>query len=185
MTDHDEDRLLDHSYDGIQEYDNPMPRWWLWIFYATIAYSVAYYFLPLPFGQGPGAVAEYEMAMAKHEAVTGPGATDEELLALATQGSVLADGKALYAANCAACHRLDGGGLIGPNLADNFFIYGGAPTDIHRVIAEGVLAKGMPPWERILRPEQVNAVTAYVISLHGTNPPNPKAPEGVEEPTGT
>ena len=88
------------------------------------------------------------------------------------------DGKTVYETNCAACHRADGGGLIGPNLTDASWIHGGAPTQVHHTIAVGVLEKGMPPWERILKPEQLNNVTAYVLSLQGTNPPNPKAPEG-------
>lgn len=185
-----EDKLLDHSYDGIQEYDNPMPRWWLWGFYATIVFSVAYYFLPLPFGEGPGAVAEYEAEVAKFKASqpesSGPGVSNEQLLALASNPAQITEGKAVYDLNCAACHRADGGGLIGPNLADNAWLHGGSPVEIHTTIAQGVLAKGMPAWDRILKPEQVNAVTAYVISLAGTNPPNPKAAEGQPvEPSGT
>ena len=183
-----EDRLLDHEYDGIQEYDNPMPKWWLWIFYVTIAFSVAYYFLPLPFGEGPGKIAEYEAEVARYKASqpepTGPGVSNEQLVALVSDRGALADGKTVYDANCAACHRADGGGLIGPNLADDAWLHGGSPVEIHTTIAQGVLAKGMPAWDRILKPEQVNAVTAYVISLQGTNPKDPKAPEGVPA-TGT
>lgn len=177
-----EDRLLDHEYDGIQEYDNPLPRWWLWILYATVIFSVAYYFLPSPFGEGPGKVAEYEAAVAAFEASqpepTGPTVTDDGLRALAAQPEALAAGKVVFEANCAACHRPDGGGLIGPNLTDDAWLHGGLPTQIHATIAQGVLAKGMPAWDRILKPDQVDAVTAYVISLLGTNPPNPKAAEG-------
>lgn len=184
MAEHQgEDKLLDHSYDGIQEYDNPMPKWWLWIFYVTIAFSVAYYFLPSPFGEGPGAVAEYEAEVAKFKASqpapSGPGVTNEQLRALVADAGALREGKAVYDLNCAACHRADGGGLIGPNLTDDAWLHGGSPVEIHTTIAQGVLAKGMPGWERILKPEQVNAVTAYVVSLAGTNPANPKAPEGV------
>lgn len=185
MADQSDDKLLDHSYDGIQEFDNPMPRWWVWVFWATIVFSVAYYFLPAPFGEGPGMIAEYEASVAKAAAAqpqqVAAGPTDDELRQLATNRAALADGKAVYDANCAACHRADGGGLIGPNLTDDAWIHGGSPTQVHHTIAVGVLAKGMPPWERILRPEQLNNVTAYVLSLQGTNPPNPKAPEG---PTG-
>jgi cytochrome c oxidase cbb3-type subunit 3 len=190
MTDKKEDRLLDHEYDGIQEYDNPLPRWWLWIFYATIAFSVAYYFLPSPFGEGEGAIAQYEMEMEiarARAAILAPaasGVTNEELRALVALGSALADGKAVYDANCSACHRADGGGLIGPNLTDSYWIHGGSPVEIHLLVSEGVLAKGMPNWDRILGPEQLKAVTSYVLSMQGTNPPNAKAPEGSEVPTG-
>jgi cytochrome c oxidase cbb3-type subunit III len=178
----EEDRLLDHSYDGIQEYDNPMPRWWVWGFYATVIFVPIYYFLPAPFGEGPGNVAAYEAEVAAYKATqpeeTGPGVSDEQLLALVSDASQLASGKVVYDANCSACHRPDGGGLIGPNLTDDAWIHGGSPSQIHLTIAQGVLAKGMPAWDRLLKPEQVNAVTAYVISLKGTNPKDAKAPEG-------
>lgn len=177
-----EDRLLDHEYDGIKEYDNPMPRWWLWIFYASIIFVPLYYVLPAPFGEGPGAVAAYEADVARHLASRPPSAevtlTDDQREAQASDPAVLADGKTVFAANCAACHRADGGGLIGPNLTDTVWLHGGNPAAIHKTIVDGVLEKGMPGWGRLLRPAQVDAVTAYVISLKGTNPPSPKAPEG-------
>ena len=81
--------------------------------------------------------------------------------------------------DCAPCHRPDGGGLIGPNLTDDYWLHGGRPTEILQTITDGVLDKGMPPWGKTLKPEQLTAVAAYVLSLHGTNPPNPKAPQGV------
>ena len=182
MAEQQDDKLLDHSYDGIQEFDNPMPRWWVWVFWATIIFSVAYYFLPAPFGEGPGMIAQYEADVAKHQAAQAaqvtPAVSDEQLTQLAANAAALADGKTVYETNCAACHRADGGGLIGPNLTDAQWIHGGTPTQVHHTIAVGVLEKGMPPWERILKPEQLNNVTAYVLSLRGSNPPNPKAPEG-------
>ena len=182
MPDTPKDRLLDHEYDGIQEYDNPMPRWWLWTFYATIIFVPLYYILPLPFGEGPGVVAEYEAAVAAHAAAAPPpaqgAASDADLLAMLQRREVVTAGKAVYDMNCAVCHRPDGGGLIGPNLTDEAWLLGGTPTAVRASIATGVLAKGMPAWDRILRPAQVDAVTVYVLSLKGTNPPAPKAPEG-------
>lgn len=182
MADQPDDKLLDHSYDGIQEYDNPMPRWWVWVFWATIIFVPLYYFLPAPFGEGPGMIAQYEADVATHAAApqvaSGPAVSDDDLQRMSADATALADGKTVYEANCAACHRADGGGLIGPNLTDDAWIHGSAPSQVHHTIATGVLAKGMPPWERILKPEQLNHVTAYVLSLKGSNPPNPKAPEG-------
>ena len=182
MADQGEDKLLGHSYDGIQEFDNPMPRWWVWVFWATIVFVPLYYILPAPFGEGEGTVAQYEADVARHNAAqpaqAAPTVSDDQLTQLASSAAALAAGKAVYDANCAACQRGDGGGLIGPNLTDDAWIHGGAPTQVHHTIAVGVLEKGMPPWERILKPEQLNHVTAYVLSLKGTNPPNPKAPEG-------
>lgn len=183
MADQEQDRLFDHDYDGIKEYDNPMPRWWLWIFYATIIFVPVYYFAPGSIGARPGIVAEYEAEVAAYEASrpvsTAPVASDDDLREFAADRATVESGKAIYVQNCAACHRTDGGGLIGPNLADDAWIHGGAPTEIHKLIVDGVLEKGMPPWGRLLRPEQVDAVTAYVLSILGTNPPSPKAPEGI------
>ena len=137
----------------------------------------------------PGAVAEYEAEVAAHAALQaesgGPTVSDDGLLALVSDGTTLANGKSLFDMNCAVCHRADGGGLIGPNLADDAWVHGGTPTAIHAAIQNGVMEKGMPAWDRLLKPEQVNAVTAYVISLRGTNPPAPKAPEGIVTPAPT
>lgn len=189
MAKQPDDRLLDHDYDGIREYDNPMPRWWLWIFYATILFVPFYYIAPSPFGEGAGKIPDYEADVAAHKAAMPPEAavvalTDDEYRARSRDAAVLAEGKAIFDANCSACHRLDGGGIIGPNLTDDSWIHGAAPSAIHLTIVDGVLAKGMPPWGRILQPAQVDAVTSYVLSLRGTNPPSPKAPEGTVTPPG-
>lgn len=174
-------RLIEHSYDGIQEYDNPMPKWWLLLFLGTVIFSVIYMINIGPIGSGKGRIADYEaeMAAAAARAPESGGAVDPaELLALSTDAAALATGSQVYTSYCAVCHGPDGGGVIGPNLADKNWIHGGSPENILKSIAEGVLAKGMPPWEKSLKPEQLSAVAAYVISLAGTSPANPKAPEG-------
>jgi cytochrome c oxidase cbb3-type subunit 3 len=177
-----QDHLLDHSYDGIREYDNPMPRWWLLTFAGTIIFSIIYLFNVGPVGNGEGRIADYDADVARfaalHPQPTAADAPVDRLLALSGNQAALADGKQVYATNCAVCHRPDGGGLIGPNLADANWIHGGAVSDIYRTVVSGVLDKGMPPWGKTLKPEQVEAVVAYVASLKGSNPPNPKAPQG-------
>jgi cytochrome c oxidase cbb3-type subunit 3 len=183
MTDDREsERLLDHAYDGIQEYDNPLPRWWVWIFYATIVFSVLYAVDVGGWMKGPGRVPAYEHEMAdaarRWPVETGTGDT-AALATAARDPATIASGRAAFATNCAVCHRADGGGLIGPNLADDYWIHGGSLAEIQRTIADGVLAKGMPNWGKLLRPEQVRALTAYVASLQGTSPKDGKAPEGV------
>ena len=174
--------LIEHNYDGIQEYDNPLPRWWVYLFYATIVFAILYYLNVPGIGVGKGRMANYEEDVAAwkaaHPQPTG-GATPEQLAALATDKSALAAGKQVFMTNCIPCHRADGGGIIGPNLTDEFWIHGGTLPQIHKTIEEGVLAKGMPNWGKLLKPDQVKAVAVYVASLKGTNPPNPKAPEGV------
>ncbi len=174
-------RIIDHEYDGIQEYDNPMPRWWLLTFAATVVFSVIYVFNIGPIGNGKGRIADYEAEVAAAAALVpdAPAPVDPaRLLALAGDAETKATGAQVYGAYCAACHGPDGGGGIGPNLADDAWLHGGAPEAVYRTIAEGVLAKGMPPWEKSLKPEQMTAVTAYVLSLRGTTPSNPKAAEG-------
>lgn len=173
--------LTEHDYDGIQEYDNPMPMWWLLTFAGTVVFSVVYLFNVGPIGSGKGRIADYEaeMALAASRApAEAPPADPAQLLAMAGDPAVRAEGAQVYTSYCAACHGPDAGGLIGPNLVDDAWVHGGAPEAIHHTISEGVLAKGMPPWGKTLKPEQLNAVTAYVISLHGTSPSNPKAAEG-------
>lgn len=173
--------LIEHNYDGIQEYDNPLPRWWVYLFYATIAFAVLYYFNVPGIGVGKGRIANYEADMAAWRAAhpqDAGGASPEQLAALAADPAAIESGKAVYTTNCASCHRADAGGMIGPNLTDEFWIHGGTLPEIQKTIIDGVLAKGMPNWGKLLKPDQVNAVTVYVASLKGTNPPNPKAPEG-------
>jgi cytochrome c oxidase cbb3-type subunit 3 len=175
--------LLDHSYDGIQEYDNPLPRWWVWIFWATIAFSVVYSFDVTGRVKGPGRVKEYEAQLADAaKRWPAPTATIDAaaLASLASSPASLAEGKKVFETTCAACHRADGGGLIGPNLTDEYWLHGSSLTEIHHTISEGVLDKGMPNWGKMLKPEQVNVVTVYVASLHDTHPKDPKPPQGVK-----
>lgn len=185
MADKETDRLLDHSYDGIQEYDNPMPRWWVITFWATIIFSVLYLLNVPGIGNGAGRIADYDADVAKANALRAQlepagGPSADMLAGLEGSPAAIADGRQAFAMYCAACHRADGGGQIGPNLTDDAWIHGGTLMDIHASINDGVLAKGMPAWGKVLKPEQVNALTVYVKSLAGTNPPNPKAPEGVK-----
>ena len=70
--------------------------------------------------------------------------------------------------------------MIGPNLADDSFLHGGSIDSVYLVVAGGVLAKGMPAWGTMLKPDELSHVVAYVKSLQGTSPANPKAPEGVK-----
>lgn len=181
----DQDHLLEHSYDGIQEFDNPMPRWWVYLFWATIIFSILYFFNVPGFGVGKGRIADYDRdiaaaasADAKRKAAQPAGASGEQLVAMTKDASVMALGKQVFGQNCAACHRADAGGQIGPNLADDYWLHGGTLEQIHKTVVDGVLEKGMPPWGKVLKPNQLDAVVAYIYTLRGTNPPNPKAPQG-------
>lgn len=179
----EKDELLSHNYDGIQEYDNDLPRWWVWLFILTVvwgAWRVGYYHF------GPGMMQEERLAvaMAEHEKIREAAApasdafgSNEQLLALVNDAEALSEAETLWNANCVACH-LQGQGLVGPNLTDNYWLHGGEPKDIYKVIVEGVPEKGMISWKDKFSPERMAALTAYVWTLHGKELPNPKAPQG-------
>jgi cytochrome c oxidase cbb3-type subunit 3 len=187
--DPNEDRLLDHNYDGIQEYDNPLPRWWVVLFWATIVFAVLYFLNVIPgLGTGRGRIANYEKEMQAAQAKFAivrekqqqSALTDDAVLALTRDPAALAAGGQTFTSTCAPCHRPDGGGNIGPNLTDDYWLHGNKPTEIVHTITVGVPDKGMPTWGQALSPEQIARVAAYVLSLHGTHPPDPKAPQGVK-----
>lgn len=175
--------LLNHDYDGIQELDHPLPFWWLAIFWLTIAFSAVYvgYYMT---GVGPTLneelVAELkEIEAKKPQQPANAGGSDEAILASLNDPTKLANGKEVYIGKCAACHGQAGEGLIGPNLADDAWIHGdGTLAGIQNIISVGVAEKGMPPWNSVLTPDELVNVTAFVRSLHGTNPPNAKEAQG-------
>ncbi len=175
------DRLMEHEYDGIREYDNPMPRWWLLTFAGTVIFSIIYYFNVGPIGNGKGRIADYEDDMkafaAAHPAPAAEVSPDK-LLAIVADKAAVEAGHEVFTKNCAVCHRPDGGGNIGPNLTDDYWLHGGTIGDVYKTVTAGVLDKGMPAWGKLLKPDELERVVAYVTTLHGTNPANPKAPQG-------
>ena len=180
-----------HTYDGIQEFDNPMPGWWIWIFIGSVIFAVYYVLGINVFGfintyedQLEASLEDLAAVRASYAAAQPVIVIDEATLAeYAGNTEKIEAGAVHFAAQCVACHGPEGQGLIGPNLTDNYWLKGHTNTDIYTIITEGSLEKGMPPWEPIFSLEQRAELVAYVRSLVGTNPPNPKAPEGelVEE----
>ncbi len=176
-----------HIYDGIEELDHPVPGWFQGIFYVTILFGVGYFFY-YELGDGPLQSREYERArmaeeIALHERQARSGGpkqlSEAELVAFVKDPERKKSGAAVYQGRCASCHGAQGQGGIGPNLTDDYWLHGAKMTEILTTISKGVLDKGMPPWESMLKPEEVHAVTAYVRSLLGTRPPDAKAPQGV------
>lgn len=183
MKDRQQDHLLDHAYDGIQEYDNPLPGWWVWLFWASVVFSVLYAMF-YHFGQGESVVQQYERTMLAHYAAqskallaAGP-ITDESIAKLGSNAQMMSAAKSLFVGKCAVCHGNLGEGKIGPNLTDDYWLHGGKPTDVYKTITEGVISKGMIAWKNQLGPGEILALAAYVGSLQGTNPPNPRPPQG-------
>jgi cytochrome c oxidase cbb3-type subunit 3 len=180
-----EDRPLAHDYDGIDEYDNPPPFWLTRTFYATIVFAVgyvAYYHLG---GPGESVHKEFDNAWAAHQQVRGAAAASERVavsedvfVQLAASATRLETGKAIFLKNCQSCHTDNGRGLVGPNLTDEYQIHGTGRMDIYQTIRDGVPPKGMIAWGEVLPYDDLLSVSAYVVSLRGTNVPDGKPPEG-------
>ncbi|MEM7007644.1 MAG: cbb3-type cytochrome c oxidase N-terminal domain-containing protein [Thermodesulfobacteriota bacterium] len=185
MSNEDKDLLIKgHDYDGIQELNNPLPAWWLMTFYITIVFSVVYYSYYTFFG---GPTSDEELAqkmnviMSEQETAqeTTSGKSEEYYLALLDKPEVLDQGKNEYMLKCMPCHGNLGQGLIGPNFTDDYWIHGdGSITAILKVANDGVPEKGMVPWRGVVPEETLEAVSAYIYTLHGTNPPGAKEPQG-------
>ena len=183
---HEADVMLDHNYDGIRELDNKLPPWWVALFYITIAWAFIYigYFHVLKWG--PLQKEEFAINMEKADAevaahlATLGARVDENTAEKKTDETSLGVGKKLFELKCVACHRADGGGLVGPNLTDKYWLHGGGIKDLFKVIKYGVPSTAMAPWANQLAPDEIEDVASYVLSMQGTNPPDPKAPQGVE-----
>ena len=214
-----QDRLLDHDYDGIQEFDNDLPQWWLWLFYLTIAYGVLYFAYYHVAGIGYLSADEYRReldpdyvrAQSRQAKVLGvlpeyhapyvdplrdlamTGRVEKKKLSAyreetresdtttyiaLTDPAAIESGKSAFLVKCTPCHGKFGEGNIGPNLTDDYWIHGAGMTNVTKTIKYGYPAKGMLAWRGELTPDQILQVASYVLSLKGTNPPNPKAPQG-------
>lgn len=176
--------LLDHNYDGIRELDNKLPPWWLYTFYAGILFGAIYLVrYELMGGDNQETELQKELAQAKQDVakymLTAPDMMDESKVIKLTDAVALGKGKAIFAQNCAACHRADAGGQIGPNLTDNHWIFGGSIKNLFHTITNGGRdGKGMVAWKSTLKPTEIQQVSSYILSLQGSNPKDPKAPDG-------
>jgi cytochrome c oxidase cbb3-type subunit 3 len=176
--------LLEHDYDGIKELDNNLPPWWVYLFYACILFGVVYMVRYEVLGADNQEMElKKEVTQAKIDIAeymkTAPDLMDEKTVTLLTDPADLAAGKEIFTANCAACHRADGGGQIGPNLTDEKWILGGGIKNVfHTLVNGGRDGKGMISWKGTLKPKEMQKVASYILSLKGTNPPDAKAAEG-------
>jgi cytochrome c oxidase cbb3-type subunit 3 len=166
-----------HEYDGIEEADNQLPRWWLITFFGTVVFALLYWSYYETWQVAPGPRGEYQAEVAAR-ASEGGEVTDEALVAMASDSSAVANGQTVFQSNCVACHGDRGQGNIGPNLTDNAWIHGGSPTQIYATVRDGVAARGMPTWGPILGNASMGEVIAYVLSIRDTNVEGPRGPEG-------
>lgn len=176
--------ILDHDYDGIRELDNRLPPWWIYLFYMTIIFGVAYlvrFHIINDYDQDME--FEQEMAQARIDIEeykkTAKDMVDVNTVELLTEASDMSAGKTIFETNCAVCHMNDGGGGIGPNLTDNYWILGGGIRNVFNTVSEGGRSgKGMVAWKTSLKPNEMAQVSSYILSMQGTTPANPKDPEG-------
>ncbi len=172
-----------HDYDGIRELDNVIPPWFTTAFVLTIIFSVVYLYRYHIAKSAPMQIEEYEIAMAKAELEHDEflkreaNSIDESSVTLMT-GADLEAGQKVFVSLCAACHKADGGGLVGPNLTDDYTIHGGSLQDIFKTVKYGVPEKGMISWKEQLSPLQMAQVSNYILTLVGTNPPDAKEKQG-------
>lgn len=173
--------LPDHEADGIHELDNNLPRWWVWLFYLCILFSVLYLGYYHVLGKGDLQIAAYRKEMATGDAIKNSAQEKFEAsvgsLEPSQNEALLARGGQVFITYCSPCHRTDGGGLVGPNLCDDYWIHGASFTDSLKVIINGVPEKGMLTWKGVLTPYDIQAVASYIYTLRGTSPPNPKMRE--------
>ena len=171
-----------HIYDDdLVEEDNRLPRWWLYTLYGAIVFAAVYWYGEQELkAWAPQDVAyQQEMLAVRLEAAKKGGTVPPEMLvALSKTPATVDEGKQVFTSTCAACHRADGGGNIGPNLTDGFWLHGSKPENIWGCVHEGVPAKGMPTWGPALGDGKVAAVVAYVLTIKNTNVPNGKPPQG-------
>jgi cytochrome c oxidase cbb3-type subunit 3 len=173
-----------HVYDGIEEMDNHLPNWWLFLLWATLIFGFGYWYYYHVAAMAPGSLEVYRAEAAEAARIAAanrpPPTGDEVLLALVNDAPLVQQGHDAFMQTCAACHGQKGEGVIGPNLTDKFWLHGAKPTEIHKTVSEGVVAKGMPAWEQPLGAARVRAIVAYVLTLKNTNVPG-KPPQGEPE----
>jgi len=177
-----DDILTSHNYDGIQEYDNPIPGWWKWLFIATIAFAPLY----LVYFHAPGMARDhfgrYDAALAANLRLQFGDLPDLEpdaatILTYMNDPKCVKVGASTFETNCKSCHNPGGAGGTGPNLTDDHYLNVKTVADIGTVIQDGANNGAMPAWKNRLHPKELVLVASYVASLRGQHLPG-KAPEG-------
>jgi cytochrome c oxidase cbb3-type subunit 3 len=182
--------VMEHKFDGISELNNPTPAWFMALFYGTIIFGIGYLLNYHVFHYGKTQEEEYvaEIQQASDDKIAflaspanAASAVNENNIELSKDAAVLKSGQALFATRCPPCHGDAGQGLVGPNLTDEFWLHGGKVQDVFKTIKYGVPEKGMIAWEKSMSAQQIADITNYVMSLRGTKPAGPKAPQGNKE----
>jgi cytochrome c oxidase cbb3-type subunit 3 len=182
----EKDLLKDHTYDDIEELDNPTPPWFMYLFYLTILFAVVYGAYYHVYKDGNIQETEYKNEVAVAEKAREEymkkfaNSVNEDNVTVVKEGKDLTEGAQIYSTNCVACHGDKGQGGVGPNLTDKFWIHGGDVKALFKTIIHGIPEKGMIAWDKTLNPLQIQKVASYILTLQGTNPPGAKEPQGTE-----
>lgn len=184
-TSTDKDRMLDHNYDDIQELDNPIPAWFMWLFYGTVAFAIVYMINYHVLGTGKLQEEEYQAQVEQAEIdyqvylQTVGDKINAETVTLLTDENAIADGQELFMKNCVACHGKQAEGTqIAPNLTDEYWLHGGGVKNVFRTITDGVELKGMKSWKKDFSTVEIQKIASFIISLQGSNPAGAKEPQG-------
>ena len=175
--------LMPEDYDGIKELDNQVPPWFNWLFYGSIIFAALYLLNFHVLSNNKLMADEYNdevniASIQRNELIKSGAFVNETTVTQLTDAASLEAGKEIFKANCVACHGPEGGGLVGPNLTDDYWIHGGGIKNIFKTIKYGVPAKGMITWQNQLNPKQMQNVASFVMNIHGTHPAAAKPPEG-------
>jgi cytochrome c oxidase cbb3-type subunit 3 len=184
----DDARVLDHSYDGIREYDNPLPGWWSAVFAATVVFAFLYFAYYDIAHWGRTDAESYKVALAGWQASFkggpgggGPSVTEDMLAAGADNPELVARGADVFTARCVGCHAANGAGQIGPNLTDLYQLHGTTRLDLYSTITGGVPGTAMIAWSEVMKPAEIVAVATYIATLRGKNLSG-KEPQGKPVP---
>lgn len=175
---------LGHDYDGIRELDNRLPPWWLYGFYLCVIFAGIYLWRYHVAHSAPLSKEELAIELQKGEEEkaaylkNAANNIDETTVKYLTAEADLSAGKKIFTTVCAACHLADGGGSVGPNLTDEYWIHGGSIQDIFKTIKYGWVEKGMKSWKDDYSPMQIAQISSFVKSLQGTKPAKAKEPQG-------
>ncbi|MFA6542293.1 MAG: cbb3-type cytochrome c oxidase N-terminal domain-containing protein [Bacteroidota bacterium] len=174
---------MGHDFDGIRELDNRIPPWFNYLFGITVLFGIVYMIDYHIAGVSPLQQAEYQQELVAASLqrqilnANEPPLDETQLVALKDDASLTA-GREIFQKYCISCHGLQAGGIVGPNLTDQYWIHGGGITNVYQTIKKGVPAKGMISWELVFTQRQIYQIASFVLSLQGSNPPGGKSPEG-------
>ena len=181
-TEYQQDTVMEHEYDGIQEFDNRLPNWWLWLMWGSMVFALLYWIVFHTLGVGVLPHERFEMTMQaaqeeQFERALAAGIDNEFFVMMSQTEANVTAGREVFVKHCVQCHLDDGRGSVGPNMTDNYWIHGCEPMQMLKIINEGVAAKGMPTWQNQLGPTRVHNVLAYILTIKDNNVTG-KDPEG-------